>query len=73
MQDTFLFIYNHFHNILRLLNVLPDFPLTASETMRNSETWYILLAPRVVKQLKTYNLKKLGNIRKKSKLHRMIA
>ena len=25
--------YNHFHNILRLLDVLPNFPFTASETM----------------------------------------
>ena len=24
---------NHFHNILRLLDVLPNFPLTTSETM----------------------------------------
>ena len=26
-------IYNHFHNILRLLDVLPNFPFTTSETM----------------------------------------
>ena len=25
--------YNHFHNILRLFNVLPNFPFTTSETM----------------------------------------
>ena len=25
--------YNQFHNILRLFNVLPNFPVTASETM----------------------------------------
>ena len=31
-------------------------------------TWYILVA----EQLKTSNLRKLGNIRKVSKLHRMI-
>ena len=24
---------NHFHNILRLFDVLPDFPFTTSETM----------------------------------------
>ena len=27
--------YNHFHNILRLFNVLRNFPFTTSETMRN--------------------------------------
>ena len=27
--------YDHFHNILRLLDVLPNFPFTASETMRD--------------------------------------
>ena len=27
--------YNHFHNILRLFDVLINFPFTASETMRN--------------------------------------
>ena len=26
--------YNHFHNILRLFDVLPNFPFTTSETMR---------------------------------------
>ena len=26
-------IYNNFHNILRLFDVLPNFPLTASEMM----------------------------------------
>ena len=25
--------YNHFHNILRLFDVLPNFPFTTSETM----------------------------------------
>ena len=27
--------YNHFHNILRLFDVLTNFPFTTSETMRN--------------------------------------
>ena len=27
--------YNHFHNILRLFNVLTNFPFTTSETMRD--------------------------------------
>ena len=29
------FIYNHFHNILRLFDVLTNFPFTTSETMRD--------------------------------------
>ena len=29
MQST----YNHFHNILRLFDVLPNFPFTTSKTM----------------------------------------
>ena len=27
--------YHHFHNIFRLFDVLPNFPYTTSETMRN--------------------------------------
>ena len=27
--------YNHFHNVLRLFDVLPNFPFTASKTMRD--------------------------------------
>ena len=27
--------YNHFHNILRLFDVLPNFPFTTSETMHD--------------------------------------
>ena len=27
--------YNHFHNILRLFDVLPNFPFPTSETMRD--------------------------------------
>ena len=27
--------YNHFHNILRLFDILPNFSVTASETMRD--------------------------------------
>ena len=32
------------------------------------KTWYIRVASRVAEQLKTYDLRKLGNIRKGSKL-----
>ena len=34
IHDIFLkTIYNHFHNILRLFDVLPNFPFTTSERM----------------------------------------
>ena len=57
--------YNHFHNILRLF-VLPNFSFTTNETMHDYDlqTWYIRVAKR---------LRKLGNIRKVSEPHRMIA
>ena len=40
---------NNFHNILRLFDVLPNFPFTTSETMRDYclETWYIRAVLRV--------------------------
>ena len=46
--------YNHSHNILRLFDVLPTFPFTSSETMRDYylQTWYIGVASRVAKRLK---------------------
>ena len=31
---TFFLAYNHFHNILRLFDALPNFPFTTSEMMR---------------------------------------
>ena len=48
-------INNHFHNILRLFDVLPNFSFTTGETMRDYylETQYIRVAPRVVERLKT--------------------
>ena len=33
MEIELLCIYNHFHNILRLFDVLPNFPFTTSEMM----------------------------------------
>ena len=67
--------YNHFHNVLRLFDVLPNFPFTTSETTDDYylQTWYIRVASQVAKRLKTLDLRKLGNIRKVSKLDRMIA
>ena len=48
---------NHFHNILRLFNVLPNFLFTASETMRDYylQTWYIIYKLQVGKGLKAYS------------------
>ena len=64
---------NHFHNILRLFGVLPNFPFTSSETMRDYylQTWHTQVASRVAELLK--DLRKLVNIRKVSKFHGMIA
>ena len=43
--------YNQFHNILRLLDVLPNIPFTTSETMGDYylQTWYL----RITERLKT--------------------
>ena len=54
--------YNHFHNILRLFDVLPNFPFIHG---------IYELPHELPNDLK--DLRKLGNIRKVSKLHRMIA
>ena len=47
--------YNQFHNILRLFDVLPNFPSTTSKTMGDYylQTWYIRVASRVAKRNKT--------------------
>ena len=72
-QTQFL-IYNQLF-VPTIIDVLPNFFFTTSETMRGYylKTWYMRIASRVAKQLKIYDLRKLGNIRKGSKLHRMIA
>ena len=70
---------NQFHNILRLFDVLLIIPSTASETMCNYylQTWNIRFASRialrVAERLKTEDLRKLRNIRKLSKRHRVIS
>ena len=47
--------HNQFHNILRLLDVLPNFLFTTSETMGHYylETQYVRVASRVAERLKT--------------------
>ena len=61
-----------FHNILRLFDVLPNFLFT---TMQDYflKTWYIRVALRITEGFKTKNLRRLGNIKKVSKPHRIIA
>ena len=46
---------NHFHDILRLFDILPNFLYTISETMRNYYlyTWYIRVASCFAQPLKT--------------------
>ena len=70
METKAALSHNHFYNILKLFDVLPNFPFTTSETMDDYylETWYIRGASRVSKRRK-----KLGNIRKVPKLHKMTA
>ena len=64
-----------FHNILRLFDVLSNPHFTTSETIGDYYlyTWYIRIASRVAERRKTQDLRKLRNIRKLSKPHRMIA
>ena len=64
--------YNHFHNILRLFDVLPNISFTASETMGDYYGIYELLQ-ELPNDLRLRKIRKLRNIRKVSKLHRMIA
>ena len=52
--------FNHFHNILRLFDVLPNIPFTTTETIRDYylegcyiRVDYIRVAGRVAKRLKT--------------------
>ena len=70
-QTLDIFLSNKFRNILRLFDVLPNFPFTTSETMDDCylQTWYL----RVAERLKTEDLRTLGNISKVPKFHRMIA
>ena len=59
--------YNHGHNIMRIFDVLPNFPFTTSET--KPDYWYIRAASRVAEHLKTLDLRKLGKFRIMSKPH----
>ena len=66
---------NYFRYVLRFFDVLPNFPFTTSEIIQDYYlyTAYVQVLLRVAERLKTYDLWKLGNIRKVPKLPRMIA
>ena len=59
---------------MRHFDVLPDFSLTTSEIMGDCYllTWYVQVTSPVAERLKTQALFKFGNVRKVSKLRRMI-
>ena len=60
---------NHIQNSLRLFDSLANFPFTTSEAKYDLLiTWYIPVALQVAKHLKTYDLTRLVNMRKISKL-----
>ena len=48
-------IYNHFHNILRLFDTLPNFPITTSETIGDYylKQCYLRVVSEVAERLKT--------------------
>ena len=71
--NIFELAFNHFHGILRLFDVLPNFHFTTCETMCDYYLWkwYIRVASRDNERLQ--DLSKLGNIREVSKPHRMTA
>ena len=53
MKDL-VYSYNHFHNIVRLFDALPNFSFTTSETMGDYyfKAWYIRVASRVAERFK---------------------
>ena len=64
-------ICNHFHNILGLFDVLPNFPFTTSEMMHITDKQGRYELPH--KLPKDLRFRILGNIRKVSKFHEMVA
>ena len=64
--------YNRFHNVLRLFNALPNF--LSPQVKRRAIITYKHGIYKLPQELPNdLRLRKLGNIRKVSKLHRMIA
>ena len=59
-------VYNQFHNILTLLDVLTNFSLATSKTMCSYydyylKTWYIRVASQVAELLKTHSIFAAGS------------
>ena len=54
-KEILTLICNHFHNILRLFDFLPNFPFTTIGTMHNYylKTWNIRVSSLASKRLKT--------------------
>ena len=69
-KQNLTFYYNHFHNILRLFDVLTNFSFTTSETMR--DYYYKHGIYKLPLELPN-DLRKVGNIRNVFKPHRMMA
>ena len=68
------FAENHFLNIMKLMDVLTIIFFTIYFSCNYYvQAWYIRVASLVAKRLKTYDLRKLGKIRKLSYLHTVIA
>ena len=68
-----MFPDNQLINIVRPINVLPNFLPTTSETMGDYylKAWYRGVASQYAQLLKTSDLRKLGKMTKVSKLHRI--
>ena len=66
---------NHFHNILRLFDVLANFPFTRSEMILiiTYKHGIYELPHELPNELAYKDLRRLGNIRKVLKLHSIIA
>ena len=66
--DTLIYFwnYNSGHNILELYNILV--PIRFATSKRKLDILYSKLGIRVAERSKTYDLRKLGNIRKISNL-----
>ena len=57
---------NSGHNIMRIFDLLPNFPFFTSE---RKPDYYIRVAWQVAERLKTQELRKLGKLKIMSKLH----
>ena len=68
-----IFADNHFYNILRYFDVFSNVLFTTSEPMRGCylQTRHTHVALQIA-QVKTWDLNKVGHIRKVSKPHRII-